>query len=91
MVSAEAHLLRRAGVEVTEHYVDNGTVPHVSSRITVNADIQARAVTLAKVMTLEELEALQAKLIAAAEDEQRRRRPELPEAQVVDLDPKKIQ
>jgi glycosyltransferase involved in cell wall biosynthesis len=25
VVSAEAHLLRRAGVEVTEHFVDNGT------------------------------------------------------------------
>ena len=42
--------------------------------MTVNGqfDVQQKAITLAKVMTIEELEALQAKLIAASQDQQQR-------------------
>ena len=51
----------------------------------VTADIQAKAITLAKVMSIEELEALQAKLIKAQEEQ----RKQLLEAPAVDLNPKK--
>jgi phage terminase small subunit len=53
--------------------------------VSLNADIQAKAITLAKVMSIEELEVLQKKLIAAAEDQQRK---QLAEAKI-DQDPGK--